>query len=357
MARRKKSPPPARRKSRAPSDLLRTPKSAEELVGRVLAAWQARLSPATRRGYLSDLRAYGTWLLPAKVRAACADMESLERLSAAALLGAGRAGAHERVDAWVEHMERRERLSPATINRRLSALRSLVKAAHRLRDDTALPWTLDVRGLPVKPYGRAVGPDSERVENVVAALGAAEGADALRDLAMVLLMYDCGLRRSAVSMLSLADVNLGEPSVFYVPKGAAGEGEAVEKVRKATSRRCADAMRAWIRSRGREPGPLFRTTPGPGRPSHSLSPDSINRIVKERGRQFVGQLDDWDDNDWHAHGLRHSAATKLARERGNVFEIQALLDHASIATTQAYVDRVSNLSVVATQYLAGELEE
>lgn len=326
-------------------------------MARVLAAWQARLKPATRRGYLSDLRAFGTWLLPDKTRASCADAESLERLSAAALLGAGRGAAHERVDAWVEHMERRERLSPSTINRRLSALRSLVRAAHRLRDDGALPWTLDVQGLPVQPYAKAVGPEPERVEDVIGALGDMEGADAARDLAIVLLMYDSALRRSAVSMLALSDVNLGEPSVSYVPKGAAGEGESVQKVRKATSRRCAAAIRAWIEYRGREPGPLFCTTPGPGRPSQSLSPDSVNRIVSRRGEEIVGKRKDWDASHWHAHGLRHSAATKLARDRGNPFEIQALLDHASIATSQTYVDRVSNLSIVATQYIAGELEE
>ena len=89
---------------------------------------------------------------------------------------------------------------------------------------------------------------------------------------------------------------------------------------------------------------LFRTVEGRGRPSAGLTGDSINRIMHRRG---LG----------HAHGLRHAAATKLARDRGNVFEIQALLDHASPETSQVYVDRAAGLRGVGTSHVAGELDE
>ena len=78
-------------------------------------------------------------------------------------------------------------------------------------------------------------------------------------------------------------------------------------------------------------------------PSDGLGASAIWKICQRRG---LG----------HPHGLRHAAATEVARRTRSVFHVQHLLDHKSVATSQIYVDRVEDLSGEASRILAGEEE-
>ena len=95
-------------------------------------------------------------------------------------------------------------LQPATINRRLATLRSLVKFANTLG---LVSWTLSVENVPVPPYRGTDGPDRDGFRAMLEAAGAQPGPKGLRDVALLRLLHDLGLRRSEAVRL---DVECGQ---------------------------------------------------------------------------------------------------------------------------------------------------
>ena len=156
-------------------------------------------------------------------------------------------------------------LAPATIRRRLSALRSIVAFARTIGE---IDWSLDVKSPRVIPYRDTSGPGAEgwlamlAKAKASAELGTAKGR---RDLALVYLMHDLLLRRgSAVSLDWPAHVDLEGRAVEVLGKGH------TQRIRKTLPRRTRDALGASIRERGSWCGPLFvRLDPGasPRRPA------------------------------------------------------------------------------------------
>ena len=96
-------------------------------------------------------------------------------------------------------------LSPASINRRLAALRSLVKLARTLG---LVPWTLEVSNVKAQPYRDTRGPGRNGFVLTLEALDKREGKKAIRDRAIIRLLYDLGLRRAEVVSLDVEDVDL-----------------------------------------------------------------------------------------------------------------------------------------------------
>jgi len=96
-------------------------------------------------------------------------------------------------------------LSPATVNRRLAALRSLVTLGRTLG---LVPWTLEVPGLKTQAYRDTRGPGIKGVRRLLRATTARTDAKGVRDHAIVRLLFDLGLRRAEVVGLDVADVDL-----------------------------------------------------------------------------------------------------------------------------------------------------
>ena len=86
----------------------------------------------------------------------------------------------------------RSGLAPATINRRLAALRSLVQLARLLG---LVPWHLSVPGVEAIPYRDTRGPGKEGYQRLLAVLEGTESAKAHRDHAIIRLLFDLALRR------------------------------------------------------------------------------------------------------------------------------------------------------------------
>ena len=151
-----------------------------------------------------------------------------------------------------------------------------------------------------------------------------ERAIALRDRAILELMYGSGLRVSEVAGLTLDRVDLDRGRVLVLGKG--------DKERELPlSDPARDAIRAWIRD-GR-PGML------PESPTTALF---LNRRRAQVGARDVRRLVGRYGNVTLAgrrvtpHTLRHSFATHLLEGGADIRAVQELLGHASIATTQRY---------------------
>src|SRR5262249_55751698 len=144
-------------------------------AARLVGAFLSGRSPQTLRAYRKDLEDLAAFLGVASASAI-----------PGTLLGGGQGAANERAPAYRAHPQQRG-LAPATVNRRLAAMRSLVKLARTLG---MTPWTLDVEGLRAEVYRDTRGPGGAGFARLLAALDGRTDAKGLRDRALLRLLFD-----------------------------------------------------------------------------------------------------------------------------------------------------------------------
>ena len=271
-------------------DDLDTPR-ANELV----TAYLAGRAPATRDAYAKDLRVLAAHLGVSGAREV-----------AARLLGSTPGEANGLVLGW-RSAQLDAGLAPRTINRRLAAVRSLVKLGRLLGMVT---FTIDVDGLPTRAYRDLASISWDDYERAL--VGAT-----VRERAILRLMGDRGLRRGEVLSLDLGHVGDACASVAVAGKGRGGERE-----RLTLAGTTADALSAWIGERGERPGPLFGGRGPEGRMNGSTVYRLVSRIMGCR-----------------PHALRHLAVTRgLDVTNGDVRAVCRFARHSRPETTLAYDD-------------------
>jgi integrase/recombinase XerC len=243
------------------------------------------LSDATRRAYRADLRDFSSWLGERELTLDDIDVRVLADYTAE--LGRSRRG-----------------LAPTTIARRLSAVRALV------RQTLGTSRVPEAALAPRRPRRLPETPALAEIEHAVDAVDG-DGPLALRNAALIELVYSCGLRSAEAVALDLADVDLDREHVHVRGKGGKqrlvplGE-EAAWRVarwlrdgRPALARGACDALFLSVRGRRLDTSVLRRLLPNP-------------------------------------HRLRHAYATHLLEGGADLRTIQELLGHASLSTTQIY---------------------
>jgi integrase/recombinase XerC len=279
---------------------------------------ERRMSPATARAYGSDLAEYVAFVEEKTGRkASLRDLDTLMvRGYLASLFG---------------------RNDPVTVSRKLSSLRSLGAFLVRrgLREgNPAKLVSMPKRGKPL--------PRFLSVDEAFRLVDMPEGdsAPALRDRAILELLYGAGLRVSELCALDIADVDLAQRTV-RVRKGKGGKqriapiGErAVEATRAYLARR--DELGGAKKERRIDVAALILNQRG-GR----LSTRSVAKIV-DRASRMAGTR-----HKASPHSLRHSCATHLLDGGADLRAIQEILGHASLQTTQRYthvsVDRLMSV--------------
>ncbi|MEO6248371.1 MAG: tyrosine recombinase [Sphingomicrobium sp.] len=210
-------------------------------------------------------------------------------------------------------------LAPSTVARRAAALRRFYGFLldEGLREDdpsAALPRPVHQRPLP-----RIL--DRHEVEAIFreAEARAASGLpQALRNLALIELLYGSGLRATELVSLPRAALRAGQP--FLILKGKGGKERLVP-----VSDRAHDAAAKWKETLPAEGAYLF-----PGGKAH-LSRVRLFQIV--RAMAAVAGI---APERVSPHVLRHAFATHLLAGGADLRALQALLGHADIATTQIY---------------------
>lgn len=299
----------------------------------VLESWLSGKNPHTLRGYAFDLRDFARFL---KIKATDPAAEAVERL-----LSVGPGQANRIALAYRNHLLKERGLAPATVARRLAALRSLVKLARTIG---RVAWALDIEGPRTKPYRDTRGPgrDGWRRIRARATELAGQGIAGKRDLALIRLLHDHGLRRGEAVALDLDDVDLDVGTCGEIR--VVGKGK-LEPERMSLNRQTRDALRAWIDARGRKGGPLFiRLDPGssPGA-LERLSGDAVERMVKRLSRS-AGL-----SREARPHGLRHEGITRaLDLAKGDVRRVRKFSRHAKLETLLVYDDaREDQAGVIA----------
>jgi site-specific recombinase XerD len=243
------------------------------------------LSEATRRAYGSDLRAFTRWL----------DGESL---------GLGDVDARVLSD-WVSELGTgRNRLSPASIARRLAAVRSCLRFT---LGPAAVP---DAALAPRRPRRLPDAPKAAEIDELLETVDG-DAPLALRNRALLELLYSAGLRSAEAVSLDLADVDF-EREVVHV-RGKGGKERVLPLGEEAAHR-----LAVYLRD---------------GRPTLATGANDAV-FLSARGRRLetstVRRL------LRHPHRLRHAFATHLLEGGADLRVIQELLGHASLSTTQIY---------------------
>ena len=146
----------------------------------------------------------------------------------------------------------------------------------------------------------------------------------LRDKAMLEFMYATGLRVSEVAKISLSDVNFEAGFLRIVGKGSKERIVPVGKQAAACIRRYLQEARTSLARRGQR-GEIFLSTRG-----GPLNRKTIWHLVKKYARA-AGIT-----KHIAPHTLRHSFATHLLENGGDLRVIQEMLGHTDISTTQIY---------------------
>jgi len=213
-------------------------------------------------------------------------------------------------------------LAPSTVARKSSALRQFFGFAvdEGWREDDpsgALPNPRTRRPLPKVLGHEAVEALLERAE-----LEASSGKPAaIRQLALLEMLYGSGLRATELVSLPLTAVPRDAPLITVMGKG--GQARMVP-----VSERAKEALAAWLEVRPAEPKSRFLF---PSRGGKHLTRVRLHQLLKELAARA-----DLDPAGISPHVLRHAFATHLLEGGADLRVLQTLLGHADIATTQIY---------------------
>jgi site-specific recombinase XerD len=255
----------------------------EPAVDRFLAA--PSLSEGTRKAYRVDVRQFARWLRARGVELDDVDVRVLADY--ASELGRGR-----------------PKLAPATVARKLAAVRSF------LRFTLGRSRVPDVPLAPRRPHRL---PETLRAGDVDALVDGLDGDDALglRNRALVELVYSAGLRSAEAVGLDLVDVDFEQELVRVRGKG--GKERVVPLGEEAAYR-----LALYLRD---------------GRPTLARGADDA-LFLSARGRRL--ETSTLRRLVAHPHRLRHAFATHLLEGGADLRTIQELLGHSSLSTTQVY---------------------
>ncbi len=252
-------------------------------INRLLAS--PALSDPTRRAYRSDLEQFTAWLRARRLELDDVDIRVLS-------------------DYVADLGRQRPKLAPATIAKKLTAVRAL------LRSELGPARVPDASLAPKRPRRLPVAPKADEIDALLDGVER-DGPLGLRNRALVELVYSAGLRSAEAVGLDLRDVDFDQELVHVRGKGGKertvplGEeaayrlGRYLREGRPRLARGAADAVFLSARGRRLDTSTLRRLTPNP-------------------------------------HRLRHAFATHLLEGGADLRVIQELLGHSSLSTTQIY---------------------
>ena len=231
----------------------------------------------------------------------------------------------EDIEEWMVYLGEERKLKVTSVNRTMASLRTfwrwmlahghvdkdLMKTLHQYKAPKRLPTFV---------------PDS-RMEDLLAELRediASDDFERLRDALIILLIYTAGLRLSELVEAKTSDIAADYTSLRVMGKGRkvriqpllGSLGEVLKKyfIQISLQNICTTQKKALILSKKGE----------------RISRRTVERIVdrKLKGVGIQGKTS--------PHVLRHTFATRVLNEGGDLREIQELLGHSSLKATQVY---------------------
>jgi integrase/recombinase XerC len=281
-------------------------------VSALVGAFFMNKAQTTIEAYKADIQAFMEWVGVSTPEAAARE-----------LLAYGHGKANETALRYRGSMEAK-RLSPATVNRRLASLRSLVALANTLG---IVHWRLNVNAVKAQSYRDTRGCGKNGITLLFEATKG-KTPKATRNRAILRMLYDLGLRRSEVCKLDLEDFT-GD-GLHILGKGR------TQKERVTLPVQTTAALREWLQFRGNHSGALFTNFDHSHKGGGRLTGRSIARIVGGVGASVNVKTT--------PHGLRHSAITEaLELTNGNVRAVARFSRHKDIRVLSIYDDNRTDI--------------
>jgi integrase/recombinase XerC len=258
-------------------------------------------SPQTIRSYGSDLDEFTAYFRPPGQPAP--DVTSIDLLA---------------LREWLSHQHARQ-ISAITIRRKLACLRMFFQYLVREHIVDANPARL--LRLPKAPKNLPIVMTAEATSHLIDAVAnnALDKPHPKRDLAILEMLYGCGLRISELVGLNLEDLDRSENWIRVRGKG--------RKERQVpVTARSAQALDQYLQERGASPEPAVFLNHRRAR----ISDRGVRGLVKFYAKELAA------DDTIHPHSFRHAFATHLLSDGADLRAIQELLGHARLSTTQKY---------------------
>ena len=293
--------------------------SRTEKLSRLAHSFLSGRKETTTQAYTQDLEDFRLYIGAGSLEEAAARLASLEHGDANLIALEYRA------------YLKAQRKQPATINRRLASLRSLVKYAGTLG---LVSWKLEVKNEKAEAYRDTAGISPEAFKRLLTTTAAQRNKNkAARDIALLRLMYDLGLRRAEVLGLDLEDYDHERRTIAITGKGR------TQKQALTLSPQAEAALKGWISARGEHGGALFtdfdKAQKAPGR----LTLIGLTLAIRDLGTKAGLKLT--------PHKLRHSAITQACKlAQANGIDLEEVLDfsrHKDVRTLLIYRDRERNV--------------
>lgn len=217
-------------------------------------------------------------------------------------------------------------VAPSTARHRISTVRAFchwLATEDHIRNDPA-------RSLETPRVPRSI-PRGMKTDAVAALYSVLP--DARAEL-IVSLMVQEGLRCKEVSGLQLGDVDLADNMIFI------SEGKGGHQRFLALTTETRRALDNYLAQHPASQGPLIRGYESfTGRSTFApISPGTISKYVSRWMDQ--AHLKTFPKDGVSAHALRHTAATDMLRGGAHLRDVQAVLGHSSLATTQKYLPAI-----------------
>lgn len=158
-----------------------------------------------------------------------------------------------------------------------------------------------------------------------------KGAENRRDMALLTIMLDTGLRLTEVTSLKLEDVS-EDRTLRVFGKGRKWRTVALGETSSA-------ALDRWLRARGDEPGGLWSGRRG------TLTPNGVRLVVRRRGRMVGMRV--------HPHMLRHTFVDNWLRNGGSEVDLSRLAGWTSTQMASRYAQhRAAERAISAHKMVA-----
>jgi integrase/recombinase XerC len=300
-------------------------------ISDLLSAFLSGRSPRTLKAYSQDLADF-------RVFSKTGSTEDAARL----LLSQGHGKANLILLEYRTGLTERG-LQSATINRRLAAVRSLVKLAKTLG---LVDWSVDIQNLKSEAYRDTKGPGKAGFRAMLQTLAQKKSKKTIRDTAILRLLYDLALRTGEVVALDFQDVEISRSVIHVLGKGKN------DKQQLTLPEPTKSALEAWLQIRGAESGALFHNFDRAEK-GHRLTGVGVYQIVRTLGQKNGFKT--------RPHGIRHTAITeacKAAAENG--IGLEEVLDfsrhsRSSVAILMVYRDRERNIQGQLASSIAAQI--
>ena len=233
------------------------------------------------------------------------------------------------ISEWLESLNK-AKLSPKSVTRKLSSLRSLFVFLVKNKKIDKNPFILFSSPKLKKTIPTTLS-QTEIFEMFQTM--STETLLARRNKAMLLLMYTTGIRSEELCALQYKDVNLNNNMIKVLGKGKKERIIPLIPIAQKT-------IKLWLEDRKLlDRGlsdTLFLSQNG-----RILTTAMIRKIVQK----FSTMIPDTISKNFHPHAFRYTFATHLLENQANLRHIQELLGHASLSVTQRY----TNISVTNLQ--------